>query len=97
MAESKRGGRRQGAGRKKGVVSIKKRVARQKAEIAIANAKKTPLEYMLEVMLDAGADVKRRDAMAVAAAAFVHPRLSSIDGDLNLHLHKHEQALDELE
>lgn len=97
MAESKRGGRRQGAGRKKGVVSTKKRIARAKAEVAIAKASQTPLEYMLKVMLDEGADIKRRDAMATAAAPYVHPRLTSIDGDLNLHLHKHEQALDELE
>jgi hypothetical protein len=34
----------------------------------------TPLEYMLEVMNDPGADTMRRDRMAIAAAPFVHPR-----------------------
>lgn len=56
-----------------------------------------PLEYMLKVLRDEQDDEKRRDAMAIAAAPYVHPRLATIDGDLNLHLHKHEEALAELE
>jgi hypothetical protein len=35
-----------------------------------------PLDYMLTVMRDANADQKRRDAMAMAAAPYLHPRLS---------------------
>jgi len=34
----------------------------------------SPLEYMLSVMNDAGADPSRRDRMAQAAAPFVHAR-----------------------
>ena len=34
----------------------------------------TPLDYMLAVMLDNGADPLRRDRMAMAAAPFVHIR-----------------------
>ena len=39
----------------------------------------TPLHYMLRVMRDQAADDKRRDTMAVAAAAFMHPKLNAIE------------------
>jgi hypothetical protein len=39
----------------------------------------TPLEYMLRVMRDRSADAKRRDAMAMAAAPYLHPKLSSVE------------------
>lgn len=54
----------------------------------------TPLEYMLRVMRTSE-DVKRRDAMAIAAAPFVHPRLASIEGKFDVN--HHEAALKELE
>jgi hypothetical protein len=38
-----------------------------------------PLDYMLSVMRDAHAEPKRRDAMAMAAAPYLHPRLSSVE------------------
>jgi hypothetical protein len=38
-----------------------------------------PLDYMLMVMRDAHAEPKRRDAMAIAAAPYLHSRLSSIE------------------
>jgi hypothetical protein len=38
-----------------------------------------PLDYMLEVMRDAHADPKRRDAMAMAAAPYLHPKLSTVE------------------
>jgi hypothetical protein len=38
-----------------------------------------PLDYMLSVMRDANADTKRRDAMAMAAAPYLHPKLSSVE------------------
>ena len=40
-----------------------------------------PLDYMLSVMPDANAEPKRRDAMAMAMAAapYLHPRLSSAE------------------
>ena len=42
-----------------------------------------PLTYMLSVMRDTSADQKRRDAMAVAAAPYVHPKLSAVDARLS--------------
>jgi hypothetical protein len=38
---------------------------------------------MLSVMRDSAADNKRRDAMAMAAAPYLHPRLTAIDAKLN--------------
>ena len=69
-----RGGARQGAGRRKGTASKKTR------EIAdtCAETGETPLEYMLRVMRTAQ-DPKRRDAMAIAAAPFIHPRLAATE------------------
>jgi hypothetical protein len=69
---SSRGGRRPGAGRKKGS-RIKE--VREAVETAVAGGK-TPLEYMLTVMNDETATAQRRDDMARAAAQFVHPRLA---------------------
>jgi hypothetical protein len=63
-----RGGYRPGAGRpvKAGDSKSIKREARK--------AGMNPLEYMLDVMNDQGADPARRDRMAIAAAPFVHAR-----------------------
>lgn len=83
-----RGGARPGAGRKKGIVSFKDSLATRIQTEAKAEAirevvrevrKKgdTPLEYMLSVMRDDTVDNKRRDAMAAAAAPYLHPRLSN--------------------
>jgi hypothetical protein len=38
-----------------------------------------PLDYMLTVMRDPKADTKRRDAMATAAAPFLHAKLAAIE------------------
>jgi hypothetical protein len=38
-----------------------------------------PLDYMLSVMRDANANPKRRDAMAMAAAPYLHPKLTAVD------------------
>ena len=38
-----------------------------------------PLHYMLSVMRDANAEPKRRDAMAMAADPYLHPRLTSVE------------------
>jgi hypothetical protein len=51
-------------------------------EAAIAGGE-MPLDYMLAVMRDPGADDKRRDAMAMAAAPYLHPKLSSLDAKLS--------------
>jgi len=39
---------------------------------------------MLDVMADEKADQDRRDRMAIAAAPYLHPRLSSIDSTVKL-------------
>src|SRR5215472_6330405 len=38
-----------------------------------------PLDYMLSVMRDTDAEPKRRDAMAMAAAPFLHPKVSPVE------------------
>jgi len=43
---------------------------------AAINAGLTPLEYMLAVMRDPGAEQVRRDRMAMAAAPYCHPRMA---------------------
>ena len=68
-----RGGRRHGAGRPIGAVAK----AKQQAVKAAVAGGETPLDYMLRVMRNKKADQRRRDAMAVAAAPYVHPRLQS--------------------
>ena len=42
-----------------------------------------PLNYMLTVMRNPNADEKRRDGMAMAAAPYLHPKLSSVDAKLS--------------
>jgi hypothetical protein len=78
---SSRGGRRPGSGRKKG---SRAKAVREIVEKAVA-AGLTPLQYMLNVLNDENASAQRRDAMAIAAAQYCHPRLAahivSPDGD----------------
>lgn len=59
----------------------------------------TPLDYMLRVMRDEGADEKRRDDMARAAAPFVHAKLSAIEmsGELAVHNDVDDKPLSESE
>jgi hypothetical protein len=68
-----KGGKRLGAGRKPG--SLTKRT-REIAEGAAA-AGEQPLEFMLRLMRDPGVDPDRRANMAIAAAPYIHPRLSA--------------------
>jgi ATP-dependent Clp protease adapter protein ClpS len=86
----KRGGHRQGAGRKKG--SITKRT--QEITAAVLSDGITPLEYMLEVMRTSS-DPKRKDAMAIAAASYVHPRLSSVEANVTAKV-SHDDLVREL-
>ncbi|HEY1803741.1 MAG TPA: hypothetical protein VGG45_04620 [Terracidiphilus sp.] len=67
-------GRKTG-GRQKGTLNRANEEARTAAEATGI----MPLDYMLSVMRDPAADDKRRDAMAVAAAPYLHPRLSAVD------------------
>ena len=70
----KTGGRQKGARNR----------ATEEARAAAAATGVLPLDYMLRVMRDNAADSKRRDAMAMAAAPYLHPRLTAIDAKLNL-------------
>lgn len=56
----------------------------------------TPLEYMLKVMRDVTADDKRRDAMAAAAASYMHPRLSNTTVNVNQKRTVEELSTDDL-
>lgn len=69
----KTGGRQKGARNR----------ATKEARAAAAATGVLPLDYMLSVMRDPAADHKRRDAMAKAAAPYLHARLSTIDATLS--------------
>src|SRR5690348_90939 len=77
-----RGGYRPGSGRKPGSKNSKEYVFPKQSfrgvpnDIAVAAERSgmSPLDYMLTVMNDDGADAARRDRMAVAAAPFCHAR-----------------------
>jgi hypothetical protein len=64
----KTGGRQKGSQNKASV---------QKAK-AVAASGETPLDYMLRVMRDTGAEYARRDEMAKASAPYIHPKLTAI-------------------
>lgn len=69
------GGRRPGAGRKKGSI---RRLTAEAIDAAAAEGI-LPLQYMLRVMRDARVARPRRDAMAIAAAPYLHSKLSSVE------------------
>ena len=69
-----RGGKRSGAGRKKGSVTRRTQELISRA----AEDGETPLEYMLRVMRTSNDD-KRKDAMAQAAAPYIHPKLAAVE------------------
>jgi hypothetical protein len=69
------GGARPGAGRKKGG-------ANRLTEEAIARAEEggeMPLDFLLRIMRDDGADEAKRIDCAKAAAPFLHAKLNAID------------------
>ena len=70
-----KGGKRPGAGRKKGVPNR----ASAAREAAIAESGLTPLEYMLMTMRDKAKPLELRLDMAKAAAPYIHPRLASVE------------------
>ena len=69
------GGKRPGAGRKKGVPN-KATVARQQE---IAESGLTPLEYMINMLRSENEPPERRMWAAQNAAPYVHPKLSAVD------------------
>ncbi|MDH5640867.1 MAG: hypothetical protein OEY28_06200 [Nitrospira sp.] len=70
-----RGGKRQGAGRKKGRQN--KASAAQRA--AIAASGEVPLNYMLKIMRDEKQPTAIRLEMAKAAAPYCHPKLAAVE------------------
>jgi hypothetical protein len=68
-------------GRRKGTPN--RRTAEMRAEIAASG--EMPLAYMMRVMRDPTTEPHRRDAMAKAAAPYVHPTLAAV-------AHKHLDA-----
>src|ERR1700738_5549555 len=68
-------GERRGA-RKRGTPNKATTAAAIRAEVAASG--EIPLDYMLRVMRDETAELTRRDAMAKAAAPYVHPSLASV-------------------
>ena len=71
--KSGRGGRREGAGRKPGTANLKTREIANKVAEGL-----TPLEYLMSIVRNELADQRDRVAAAIAAAPYVHPRLSAI-------------------
>lgn len=72
---AQRGGKRPGAGRKRGAPN-KATAARQKA---VEQSGLTPLDYMLSIMRDETKPTEDRFEAAKAAAPYVHPKLASVD------------------
>ena len=68
-------------GRRKGTPN--RRTAEMRAEMAVSG--EMPLDYMIRVMRDPTTEPHRRDAMAKAAAPYLHPQLAAIH-------HRHANA-----
>src|SRR6516165_5994636 len=78
-------GRKTG-GRKRGTPNKRTSVLAANAEAAVAGAGgELPLDYMIRVMRDPTTEPHRRDAMAKAAAPYLHPQLAAIH-------HRHTNA-----
>jgi hypothetical protein len=100
--KKKFGGAQKGAGRPKGV----KNKLNRELQVAVATSGITPLEFLLNRMrtpcppgLDLSAQAAheaRQFEAAVAAAPYVHSKLSAVQVSGGLKLN-HESALDELE
>lgn len=76
-----RGGKRPGAGRKRGsIVNPVKRKATEKVSLALDGGA-TPVEYMLAVMRDDRFSHEKRMEAAKAAAPYIHSRLNTIEND----------------
>jgi len=88
-----RGGRRPGAGRPKGVPN------KLNAEIrgaALAGGE-SPLDYMLRIMRDEKQEPERRDKMAVAAAPYLHSKMTAVQHGGSIGLSPLAQILEEID
>ena len=72
-----RGGKRENAGRKVGMVTEAKRIAVERGLAALGDGP-TPLEVMLELMHTAESRDEKLKA-ALGAAPYVHPRLAAVE------------------
>lgn len=84
-----KGGKRLGAGRKKGSIT-----RRSQEIVAKATAQGvSPLEFMLDVLRDPTKEFKDRFAAAIQAAPYVHPKLAStnVTGDIKVQNFSDEQ------
>lgn len=70
-----KGGKRHGAGRKKGVPN--KRTA--EVQKAVEESGETPLQYLLKRMRDLNADPRDRMTAAISAAPYVHAKLAAVE------------------
>ena len=76
----KHGGKRPGAGRPRGSMNkVSAEIRAAAVTAATSSGEELPLQYLLRIMNDPQADPQRRDYMAKAAAAYVHPRLNSTE------------------
>lgn len=87
---AKIGGRRPGAGRKPG--TLNKRTTELTADIL--GSSKSPLKYLLDVMMDETTDEKRRDWAAEKASAYIHPRPAPIPREIHIDLPEIETVAD---
>jgi len=82
------GGKRTGAGRKKGSLSTRTQEIAAKASADGI----TPLEYMLSILRDETQDAKERFAAAKECAPYLHPRLAAVEHSGKMTV-AHEDAL----
>lgn len=90
QSKESKGGKRAGAGRKKGMPNRRTVETQAKAQ----SSGILPLDYLLSVMRNSS-DEKMQMAAAIAAAPYVHAKLSSIE--MHASVTTHESTLDELE
>lgn len=79
---AKIGGARPGAGRPRGSVSSR----HVEIVASMMDGRKTPLEYLMDILADENADEKRRDWAAEKAAAFLHPRPQPVARSIEIEL-----------
>lgn len=91
ISNGTKGGPRPGSGRKKGVPN--KRTA--EIQKAVEESGLTPLQYLLNVMRDPASEPKERQACAIAAAPYVHSKLSSIEMTADMRVTRPQELSDD--
>jgi hypothetical protein len=79
---AKNGGARPGSGRKKG--SLNQKTTELLAGIVSEGT--LPLEYLMAIVRDENADLKRRDWAAEKASAYIHPRPAPLARPIEIEL-----------